>query len=263
MSDRVASVAWRPWRWPAGSTRLRAILADAGADGRPVDALLVTTPANIRWLTGFSGSAGLLAGHRRTAPLLTTDGRYRTQASEQLDAAGATATGSSGGRGRAGPARGAGAAGAGRVDDLGLEADHVTWAAQRRWAEDLAPAVAGADERAGRAAADRSRTPGEVVRMARAAAIADAALGRGAAPAGRGGRPEGRDADAHRVALRRRPGPRHAASAGPRTAPSRPSWRRAQNSAKPHARPGDAGHRARATRWWWTSAPSSTATAPT
>ncbi len=40
--------------------RLRALLADAGTDREPVGGLLVTTPANIRWLTGFSGSAGLL-----------------------------------------------------------------------------------------------------------------------------------------------------------------------------------------------------------
>ena len=46
--------------------RLRPLLADAGPEGRPVEGLLVTTPANIRWLTGFSGSAGLL--------LVTADG---------------------------------------------------------------------------------------------------------------------------------------------------------------------------------------------
>ncbi|MGB7052598.1 MAG: aminopeptidase P family N-terminal domain-containing protein, partial [Acidimicrobiales bacterium] len=67
--------------------RLRARLVSAGPEGRPVDALLVTTPANVRWLTGFSGSAGLLlvAGDRAW---LTTDGRYRTQAAEQLASVG-------------------------------------------------------------------------------------------------------------------------------------------------------------------------------
>jgi len=39
--------------------RLRALLATAAPDDQAVDALLVTTPANIRWLTGFTGSAGL------------------------------------------------------------------------------------------------------------------------------------------------------------------------------------------------------------
>src|SRR3984957_13644784 len=50
------------------------------------DALIVTKLENIRYLTGFSGSAAILvvASGR---PLLTTDGRYRDQAAEQLDQA--------------------------------------------------------------------------------------------------------------------------------------------------------------------------------
>ena len=67
--------------------RLRDLFESAGPDEEPVDALLVTTPANIRWLSGFSGSAGLLLVTRDHATL-TTDGRYRTQSSEQLQAAG-------------------------------------------------------------------------------------------------------------------------------------------------------------------------------
>ena len=57
-------------------------------DEAEVDALLVTTLANIRYLTGFTGSAGVLARHRATSALLATDGRYRTQSAEQLAAAG-------------------------------------------------------------------------------------------------------------------------------------------------------------------------------
>ena len=57
--------------------RLRELLARTGpGDERAVDGLVVTTPANVRWLSGFSGSAGLLlvtggpglAGHRRALP---------------------------------------------------------------------------------------------------------------------------------------------------------------------------------------------------
>ena len=58
--------------------RLRAAFDDLG-----VDALVVTTLPNIRYLTGFSGSAGVLTVTRDRA-LLTTDGRYRTQSAEQL-----------------------------------------------------------------------------------------------------------------------------------------------------------------------------------
>src|SRR5579872_494424 len=54
------------------------------------DALLVTSLTNIRYLTGFSGSAGMLFVLPGRAVLLT-DGRYRTQAEEQLSSAGVEA----------------------------------------------------------------------------------------------------------------------------------------------------------------------------
>ena len=57
--------------------KVRAHLEELG-----LDALLVTTPANRRWLSGFSGSAGALlvdADHARIA----TDGRYHEQAQLQ------------------------------------------------------------------------------------------------------------------------------------------------------------------------------------
>ena len=62
--------------------RLRESFPDAGVDG-----LLVTAAANIRWLTGFTGSAGLLLVTPQRA-VLTSDGRYRTQSEEQLAGAG-------------------------------------------------------------------------------------------------------------------------------------------------------------------------------
>ena len=52
------------------------------------DALVVTTLPNVRYLTGFAGSAGLLVVTPQGA-LLTTDGRYRTQSAEQVSEAGA------------------------------------------------------------------------------------------------------------------------------------------------------------------------------
>ena len=56
-------------------------------DGHEIDALVVTTLANIRYLTGFSGSAGVLTVTRDVA-VLTTDGRYRTQSAEQVEKSG-------------------------------------------------------------------------------------------------------------------------------------------------------------------------------
>lgn len=67
------------------SRRLRLSVA-IGAAG--LDAMLVTDLVNVRYLSGFTGSAGALlvyadeqAGER--SPVLATDGRYRTQAARQ------------------------------------------------------------------------------------------------------------------------------------------------------------------------------------
>ena len=62
--------------------RLRAALPTAS-----LDALVVTNLTNVRYLTGFTGSAAV-AVITEDAVLLATDGRYRTQAAEQIEAAG-------------------------------------------------------------------------------------------------------------------------------------------------------------------------------
>jgi len=142
--------------------------------GDELHALVVTTLPNVRYLTGFTGSAGVLVVTPDGA-LLTTDGRYRTQSAEQLAGAGL--------EGVVGVAIGAVAAqrdalkeqavGAARI---GLEAENVTWEASRRWGELFDPAemvpTTGIVE-----ALREVKDEGEVARMARAAAIADAALG--------------------------------------------------------------------------------------
>lgn len=47
-----------------------------------VDAVLITSPANRRWLSGFTGSAGMLLVSREVA-ILSTDSRYWEQAERQ------------------------------------------------------------------------------------------------------------------------------------------------------------------------------------
>ena len=69
----------------ARAPRLRATFADAG-----IDALLVTRLPNIRYLTGFTGSAATLL----VTPddlVFVTDGRYAEQSAEQLGGAGVDA----------------------------------------------------------------------------------------------------------------------------------------------------------------------------
>ncbi len=144
-------------------------------EGCGVDALVVTNLANVRYLSGFTGSAGVVVVTGKTA-LLTTDGRYRTQSAEQVESVGlAGALEIAIGNGedqRAAVAGALGAAGAARV---GLEAEDVSWAASKRWREVFGPAegvpVTGAVE-----ALREVKDAGELYRMARAAAIADGAL---------------------------------------------------------------------------------------
>ncbi|MDZ7733442.1 MAG: aminopeptidase P family N-terminal domain-containing protein [Acidimicrobiia bacterium] len=66
--------------------RLRARFDEAG-----IDALLVTHLVNVRYLTGFTGSAARLVV-RPDELLFVTDGRYGDQAARQLGDAGVDAT---------------------------------------------------------------------------------------------------------------------------------------------------------------------------
>ena len=151
--------------------------------GAEADALLITALPNIRYLTGFTGSAGLLLVTAGQA-LLTTDGRYRTQAAEQLQSAG-VADAVELVIGGVQTQRQALVGLAVPYKRIGLEAEHISWAAQRRWADTLsanqliptAGVVEGLRQR---------KDAGEVARMTRAAAIADAALGEVLALLGQG-----------------------------------------------------------------------------
>lgn len=148
--------------------RLRARFHEAGCDG-----LLVTGLVNIRYLTGFTGSAGLLLVDRETM-VLVTDGRYRDQAAEQLAAAGVEARVA---MAQTAPAQQAALAEADEgVTRLGLEAVHVSWAAQRRYASEWFPVAELVPTEGLVESLRQHKDDGEVARMAQAAVIADAAL---------------------------------------------------------------------------------------
>jgi Xaa-Pro aminopeptidase len=148
-------------------SRVRERLPDA-----EVDALVVTHLPNVRYLTGFTGSAAMLLVTGERA-LLTTDGRYRTQAAEQLAAAGVDAEVEVGATTDAQRAALASALPTGAR--VGLEAHAVTWASQRGLAEALAAhelvPTDGVVE-----ALRRVKEPAEVARIRAACAIADDAL---------------------------------------------------------------------------------------
>lgn len=158
--------------------RLQAYLQTSNASCDPdyaVDALLVTHLPNIRYLTGFTGSAARLLVPAEGRPVLTTDQRYDERSAEELAGAGASAdivvrrkvTDQNEAiyeRLRNGGVR-----------QLGLEDDKVSWSAMRTYSETfddvfLVP-VSGAVERL-----RRTKDTAELTRLARASAIADAAL---------------------------------------------------------------------------------------
>jgi Xaa-Pro aminopeptidase len=133
------------------------------------DALLVTKLENIRYLTGFSGSSAMLMVTSERA-LLTSDGRYATQATEQLDAHGVDAEIEIG-RPDAQLEALALLAGCGRV---GVESTSVPWSLVRRLEEVFEGAI---EPTTGLVEALRVvKDPGELARVEMACAIADGAL---------------------------------------------------------------------------------------
>ena len=149
--------------------RLRAAFGD-----HEIDALVVTTLPNVRYLTGFSGSAAVLIVTQDLA-VLTTDGRYRTQSAEQVQRAGAAGVDIAIGAGteqRQAALAALEAVDAGRI---GLEAGNVTWSGQRSWADLLGGDKLVPTTNAVEALRER-KDAAEIARMERAAAIADAAL---------------------------------------------------------------------------------------
>jgi Xaa-Pro aminopeptidase len=156
--------------------RLREAMASGRSGGNqsasPVDALLVTSQTNIRYLTGFTGSAGMLFVLPEDAVLIT-DGRYGIQAHQQIEAAGAraevvVAIGSK--------QKDAAREIAAELAHLGLEASDVSWDRQRSFdrdwfpTTDLVPTVGLVE------GLRQVKDSGEIARIEEACRIADEAL---------------------------------------------------------------------------------------
>ncbi|MDH3707521.1 MAG: Xaa-Pro peptidase family protein, partial [Acidimicrobiia bacterium] len=203
-----------PPRWLA----LRAAMDDAG-----IDALVVDAPSNVRYLTGFTGSAGIVALTATDAALLT-DGRYAGQAPQQLASVAAPCSVDADAPARA-DAMEAMFEG---CEHIGLEADTATWAQHQARADRLgghrlvATHALVEDLRA-------VKDEAEIERMAAAADIATGALA-SVIDAGLGGRTERDVGLALDDAIRR-------------TGASGPAYETivasGPNAALPHARPTD------------------------
>ncbi|HEX7097182.1 MAG TPA: Xaa-Pro peptidase family protein [Acidimicrobiales bacterium] len=146
--------------------RLRALFDDA-----EIDALIVTNLRNVRYLTGFTGTAGHLVVTADDA-LLVTDERYGTQADEQLQASGVPARAEITTTGQREVTTAA------LVDcaRIGLEAASITWARQRELAREWFPDAQLVPTDALVERLRLVKDAGEVARIELAATIADAAL---------------------------------------------------------------------------------------
>src|SRR5687768_12753779 len=111
--------------------RLRERFDEAG-----IDALFVTRLVNVRYLTGFTGSAALLLVGPDEV-LFVSDGRYRDQAADQLAAAGVPASIEISGTDQKRITHDAAVAAGYRR--IGLEAHGVTWSQQRAFASEWFP----------------------------------------------------------------------------------------------------------------------------
>jgi Xaa-Pro aminopeptidase len=147
--------------------RVRARLGEAGCD-----ALLVSNRSNVRYLTGFSGSAGMLLVGAADA-VLVTDGRYGAQAARELAASGAEVEVAALWANEQLTLLGQLVKDVARV---GVEAENVSWAAQRAWSEGWAKGVELVPTSRVVERLREFKDKGEIARIAAAAAVADEAL---------------------------------------------------------------------------------------
>jgi Xaa-Pro aminopeptidase len=194
---------------------LRERLGELGAD-----AMLVTKLVNVRYLSGFSGSAGaLLVG---ADDVFFTDSRYDEQSAREVPDCQRVIPPADHDRVLAGTIAAAG------IRRLAIEAAHVTLATARRWRE-LMPEVELVETTGVVEALRRVKDPGEVEALRRAAAIGDRAFAV-ALERIREGMTERELAAELEDAMRR------AGSEGP-SFPTIVAF--GENAAEPHHRPGD------------------------
>ena len=151
----------------------------AQLEAAELDALLVNRLPNIRYLSGFTGSAGIMFVPAHGEVLFVTDGRYTEQSAEQLDAAGVTARRSIHMAANDQNDALSDAIAAAQVRVLGFEGHGITWDQQRGYAKRFSETVEGIElVSAGTIVEDlrRVKDDGEIDRIKTACAIADDAF---------------------------------------------------------------------------------------
>ena len=153
--------------------RFPGVPGGSGVSPGVIDALFVTRLVNVRYLTGFTGSAALLLVGPDEV-VFVSDGRYRDQAADQLGAAGVPARIEiSGSEQKRIVREAAEAAGYRRI---GLEAHGVTWAQQRGFASEWFPTAELVPTEGLVEELRRVKDAGEVARIRAACHIADEAF---------------------------------------------------------------------------------------
>lgn len=146
-------------------------LLHALADHTDVDAFVVTNMVNVRWLTGFTGSAGFVVVTPKDLVLIT-DARYDGHAQHELAAVGSDADiviTSYEQKERAAEI-------VGDARRVGLEAEHVSWAKYRSYRDSWFPQARLAATTGIVDHLRRTKDDAEVARIERAAAITDSSL---------------------------------------------------------------------------------------
>jgi Xaa-Pro aminopeptidase len=169
----VTSIAERLSSLPAMDTARRIDQLRSHFVAERIDALLVTSATNIRYLTGFTGSAAI-AVVTSSDFVLVTDGRYATQAPRQLSESGCGARVEISSTDQREIITGV--ITSGKISAVGLEADHVTWSAQQKYGSDWFPGLNLVATKGMIEKIRRSKDAGELARIEAAAMIADAAL---------------------------------------------------------------------------------------
>jgi Xaa-Pro aminopeptidase len=136
--------------------------------GDGVDALVVSSGPSIRWLTGFTGSAGTVVLTRDDL-VLVTDGRYAEQAQGEIDVDAVAVVAA---RELQEPMREA----LGVAATVALEGDDVSWQFQRTLSEQWLPGVELVPVDPSLRTLRSAKQAGEIERIRRAAAITDQAL---------------------------------------------------------------------------------------
>ncbi len=139
--------------------------------GSDIDALIVTSLTNIRWLTGFAGSNATVVIANDSVTLFT-DSRYADRAPGELAAANSEASVVIARATLAEAVR----AGLGDVDTVGLEADHVSWSMQRQIETEWLPAHTVVPTSSLLESLRARKDEAEIARIEKAAQIVDHAL---------------------------------------------------------------------------------------